>query len=200
MSSETSNGPEHAGRKITYFLGLQDSTRTRTVFDTMKSLVQKGGKKYTPYRGLFEIVLYKNADELQSGAQAFVKNSDKNHLIHVYDDDLVKHLRPTVVVCSNYSWSVAIGKEILPQPSKRSDRVTSAAKYIIAHFVKNIDEQLSKEQLPWGAKPYTLEQRRAARLVRQGKPIKVPYHPGRWNIHRQAWDDHYDCIPGTQVV
>lgn len=197
MSSETSNGPEHAGRKITYFLGLRSDPRTHAVFGHIRDL--KRHESYALHTFFFEALSYGSLEELGAGAKAFAGNSDKQHIVYVCDLNTSSHISQSVTAEHGCMWKVMLGTRIVPGDASRCDRQLGAARFLIGTFVKNIDEQLAKKQLPWGRRPMTLDEKREARKARQNKPTGDPCHPGRWNTHRQAWDDYYDCMPGNVV-
>lgn len=201
MGNETTNGPENVGRKITYFLGLLSDPRTHAVLGHIHDLKKHEG--YAPHTLFFEAISYGNLEELSDYVNKFVDDTNKPHFVYVCDCATVSYLKPSATADHGCVWKVELGTKAQPANttnSKRTDRQLGIAKFLLGIFVKNIDEQLSREQLPWGTRPYTHTQRKEARLKRQGKPIKVPCHPGRWNTHRHAWDDHYDCTPGTQAA
>ncbi len=201
MSSEANNGPEHAGRNITYFLGLRSDPRTHAVLGHIRDL--KKHESYAPHALYFEAISYGNADELSAGASSLIANTDKVHLVFVCDYTTVSYINLSATSDHGCGWKVELGTKTLPHTQSNGtnscDRQFGAARFLIGIFVKKIDEQLARGQLPWGSRPLTLAERKQARLGRQTKPINVPCHPGRWNTHRHGWDEHYDNPPGCVI-
>jgi hypothetical protein len=177
MNSETSNGPEQTGRRITYFLGLRSDPRTHAVLGHIREL--KKDKSYATHTPFFETLSYGSLEELKAGAKAFVGNTDKEHLVYVCDTNTDSHTSQSATTEHGCMWKVMLGTRIVPGDASRCDRQLGAAKFLVGTFVKNIDEQLTKKQQPWGRRPMTLEEKRNARKGRQDKPIKLPVYQGR---------------------
>ncbi len=205
MSSEANNGPEHAGRKITYFLGLRSEPRTHAVLGHIREL--KRSKDYKDHAAFFEVVLYDSINKLGTGVAKLVKKASNIHLVFVCDCATVSYINLSAPSHDELGWKVELGSKTLPHIQSNGtnscDRQLGAAKFMIGIFVKNIDEQLAKDQLPWGPHPLSLDERRAAR---RGKSIgndtnlsATPGYTGRRHTSKHNYGEHYDstgCLIG----